>query len=565
MFINIMAFIGGVSLFIYGISNLSEYLKSLSGSKFKQVIDKVVDNIFTSILIGAMLTAIVQSSSAIVVIVIGMVRAGLLNSKQSVGLIMGANIGTTVSAFIVSLPISDYASLILLVGLIMTFLKDKKTKNIGGIILSLGLLFLGLNIMGDGVKPLIDTEFAQNLFTSVSRPTFGGTILGFLFGTGFTAVIQSSSAITAIVQKLYSMNTATLTTITLRGALPIVIGANVGTTITGVLASLGGNEESKRTALVHIIFNFIGALIFLSLIHPFYLVTQFIETNILRTQYSMASLAFAHLIQNTVTTLVLVGFVSQIVKLTELIVPYKQGKVQELNFDFKLIDQSPMVALEFTKVAVDRLKQNVLEYFYLTKEYSFNKNNKAVQEANTYEMIIDELDGKIHNYLIKIMRKGVLDKEARALTRLLDVTKDLERIGDHLSNIVEFFEIRYDQGHDLSKQGYEDLINLYEVLEEMLLDVSNSINNDFNILPTKVNSLEKKVDELEKNAREAYVNRLKSGEFDFFTTSNFTDILSDLERIGDHLNNIASSIIDPSLKDKEITGLKGKEGVLNVK
>lgn len=560
MFVSIMMFLGGISLFIYGINNLSNHLKKLSGSKFKVFIDKVVDNVFTSILVGALITAFTSSSTVIIVLVIGLVRAGIISARQSVGLIMGANIGSTISAFIVSIPIGDYAYLILLIGLIVMFINSKKIKNIGGLIFSLGLLFIGLNVMGDGIKPLLATNTANQVFTELSKPTFSGTLLGFIFGSSFTAIVHSSSAITAIAQKLYSMNDPVngIMTLSLRGALVVVIGANVGTTLTGIVAAIGGNEEGKRTAYIHLIFNLIAAIIFLSLLSPFANLLKLIEQHIIKASYSMVTLAFGHLIINVTTTLILVFFINQIVKLTEIMVPYKNGKKEELSFDYKLIEQSPLAALEFSKVAVNRLTENVVNYFYLTKKYSFEKNNKSVNEANTYEMVIDELDSKIHSYLICLMRRGVADKEAKELTRLLDITKDLERIGDHLSNIVEFFELRYEEGHDLSNNGKKDLQDLYLKIEKMLLEVSTSIKSDFKIKPTIVLTLEEQVDELEKAAREGYLKRLKEGEFEFFSTSNFTDILSDLERIGDHLYNITSSIIDPSLKDKEITGLKIK-------
>lgn len=563
MLVSIMIFLGGIALFVYGINSLSDSLQDLSGSRFKSFIDKAVDNVFMAVLIGTLITAITNSSSVIVILIIGLVRAGIISAKQSVGLIMGANIGTTVSAFIISLPVGDYAYLMLLVGVILLFLNSKRLKSIGGIIFSLGVLFLGLNIMGVGVKPLLELESIIALFTKFSNPTFGGSILGFLFGTTFTAVIQSSSAATAIIQQLYSMNDPIngILTITIRGAIPIIIGANVGTCLTGIIASIGGNEEGKRTAYIHLIFNIVTALIFLPINGPFAQLLQAIETNILRTEYSMVTLAFVHLFLNIGTMVVCIFFVNQIIKLTEIIVPYKEGKKEGLTFDYQLIEQSPLVALEFSKVAVKRLSDNVSKYFYLTKEYSFEKNNKAVNEANTYEMVIDELDSKIHSYLICLMRKGIVDQEAKELTRLLDITKDLERIGDHLSNIIEFFIIRYDAAHDLSENGHKDLTKLYDTIEKMLLEVTESIESDFKTKPKTVFKLEEEVDELEKQAREGYLERLKQGEFEFYSTSNFTDILSDLERIGDHLKNIAESIIDPSLKDKEITGLKSKEVV----
>lgn len=554
---SIIMFLGGIAIFIYGITNLSNHLKAASGNRFKTLIVKVVDNPILAILIGALITALTSSSSAILILIIGLVRARFITSKQSVGLIMGANVGSTISAFIVSLPVGDYSYAMLVVGVLLLFSKKKNVKNSGGIILNLGLLFLGLSVMGAGFRPLIQTTLATNLFITFSKETFVGTASGFLFGTFFTAIIQSSSAVTAIIQKLYSLNDPinNIVTISLRGALPMVIGANIGTTITGLFASIGGNEESKRAALIHIIFNIIGAFIFLIAIHPHYLLTQAIE-NAFLPQYSMVTIAVAHLIQNVITTLILFFFINRIIKLTERLVPYKNGKTDEIVFDEKIIKQSPLIALDLSKKGIDQLTSLVYEYFQLTREYSFANNNKALDEANNYEMMIDELDGKIHNYLIKINRSCNLGKEAKNLTRLLDISKDLERIGDHLSNVIEFFNTRYQSNLDLSDPGKDELKQIYNVLNEMFILINGSIFSEFKVLPYNVLNLEPLIDKLELQARKNYIQRLKDGVFDFYQTSNYSDILSDLERIGDHLNNIAKVIIDETPKIVEVTGLK---------
>ena len=553
----IIMFLGGIAIFIYGITNLSIHLRAVSGSRFKTLIVKVVDNPILAILIGALVTAVIGSSSAILILIIGLVRARFITSRQSVGLIMGANIGSTFSAFIVSLPVGNYSYAMLVVGILLLFSKNNKVKNTGGIILNLGLLFLGLNVMGDGVLPLIQTEFATNLFYRFSEVSFLGTASGFLFGTTFTAIIQSSSAASAIVQKLYSLNDPlnSIVTISLRGALPMIIGANIGTTITGLFASLGGNEESKRAALIHIIFNVVGALIFLIGIQPYYLLIQTIENTFL-TQYSMVTIAIAHLIQNVTTTLILFFFINQIVKLTERLIPYKNGKTVEIVFDEKIIKQSPLIALDLSKKGIDNLTNLVYSYFQLTKGYSFINNSKDFIEANNFELNIDELDGQIHNYLIKINRGGIVGKEIKNITKLLDITRNLERIGDHLTNVVEFFNTRYEANHELSEPAQEELHEIYKVLNEMFELVNQSIYSNFKFLPYKVKRLEAIIDNLEQQSRTNYIQRLKDGKFDFYQTSNYSDILSDLERIGDLLNNIANVIIDEVPIKVESTGLK---------
>jgi len=555
----IIAFFGGLALFLYGITMMSDYLKKATGSKFKNIIQKAVNTPIKGILIGTLVTAVTNSSSGVVVLVIGMVRAGLMTSAQSAGIIMGANIGTTITAFIVSLEIGEYAYAIVFIGVLGLFFKNKKIANTCGIITGFGILFVGLNLMGDKMKELISIYPTQtnSLFKTFSKDTFFGNISGFLFGTGFTSIIQSSSVTTAIIQKLYNLNTPGAEIISLKATLALILGANLRTTITGLLATIGGNAESKKTALFHVFFNLFGVIAFMIGLHQYYLLMQFIEDKFL-SPYSMVTIAHAHLIQNVVSTVVLVFFINHLVKLCEVIVKEEKKEKVELNFDEKLIEQSPAMALELVKKSIYQLFLIANEYFGKTKEFSFKKNNSYIEEANTYEMIIDELDYKIHNYLIKIIRQDVLISETEDLSKFLDITKNLERIGDHLTNITEFFEIRYESNHNLSDEGKDDLISLYDLLEKMFKEIEKSLKLDYSYMPKEVLKIEVKLDELEKESRFKYLSRLKKGEFDFFQTSNFTDILSDLERIGDHLNNIASVIIDPMQENIIYTGIKSE-------
>ena len=531
---------------------MSDYLKKVGGNKFKQIIEKVVDNPLSAILVGALITAITGSSSAMVVLIIGLVRAGIINSKQTVGLILGSNIGSTITAFIISLPISDYAYLILFFGVVLMFMGKTKIKNIGGVMIGISLLFVGLNTMNSGVQPIIKNGFEASRFFNES---FLGITSGFLFGTAFTTIVQSSGATVAIVQKLYTMNTE-IATISLKAAIPILIGANIGTTITGVLASLGGNSESRKASYTHIIFNVFIAILFLPLIGPFSNLMTLFETKVL-SQYSMATLAFAHLFMNLVGVIIAYFLINQIVFLTEKLVPDK-GEKQRIVFDEKIIEQSPSVALDLSRRGIKYLANLVYEYFILTKEYSFEYSRATSDASNEYEEEIDELNGNIHNYLIKIIRKGLSKEDTKNLSTLLDVTKDLERIGDHLTNIIEFFNVRYNERHDLSEEGKIDLLALYDILNEMLIEVLKSIDTDFKYTARNINELEAQVDILEKIAKTNFSERLKAGDFEFYQTSNFTDIVSDLERIGDHVYNIYNSIIDPMSEKIEITGLKVK-------
>ena len=262
---NIMFVFGGLALFLFGINLMSDSLKAAAGNKLKSIIEKATNTPLKGILVGILLTVLIQSSSGTTALTIGLLRAGLMTLPQAVGIIMGANIGTTVTAFIIGLPIADFGYIFLGFGVIMSFVGKKKIHHFGGVLAGLGMLFVGLEVMGSGLKPLADTQQAEQMFQIFSQNWFLGTI----FGTIFTAVVQSSSAAIGVLEKLYALNAEGINTITLSGVIPILLGANIGTTITAFLASLGGNTESKRAAFIHVLFNVLMTVTFLILLNPY--------------------------------------------------------------------------------------------------------------------------------------------------------------------------------------------------------------------------------------------------------------------------------------------------------
>lgn len=555
MISSLIMFLGGIALFIYGITNFSDQLKFVSSKRFQNLIVKVINNPLTGVILGILITMITSSSSVVLILVISLVRAGFITAKQSVGLIIGANVGSTLSAFIVSIPMGNFTYVILIIGILLMFFKKSAVKNSGKIVLNLGLLFLGLSIMEDGIRPLIQTGFAESLFLAFSEVSFLGTTLGFLFGTISTAIVQSSSAVIAIIQKLYSLNDPvnSIFTISLRGALPIIIGANIGTTITGFIASIGGNTESKRTAIIHLLFNVVGAVIFLSLMHPFYLGIQAIE-NMFLPQYSMVTMAIAHLIQNAITAIIVFILINQIVKLSEWLVPVKESEINGLVFDERIIKQSPVTAIDLSKKEIMNLCKYTCEYFQLTRKYSFEDNKDIIKDANNYERTIDELSAQIRDYLIKLNASKRINAEVMDITMLLDINRELERIADIFSNIIEMFNSRYNNEQSLPLVGEEEITALYDTLEQMFVLIKESLRSNYKVMPHKVMELEDVVDLLEYEARLNYVARLKAGECNLYETSYFSDILYSLERVGDHLTNIANVIIGENYI--KVTGLK---------
>jgi phosphate:Na+ symporter len=538
---SLMFVFGGLALFIFGINMMSEQLKAAAGNKLKLIIERTTNTPLKGILVGIFLTILIQSSSGTTALMIGLLRAGLMTLPQSVGIIMGANIGTTVTAFIIGLPIADYGLAFIFVGFIMSFMKNRKVHHFGGVLIGLGMLFVGLKTMSSGLKPLAQTQAATDMFNVFSN----NWLLGTIFGTVFTGVVQSSSAAIGILERLYNLNAEGVASITLNGAIPILLGANIGTTITAFLASIGGNIESKRASFIHILFNVVSAIVFLIILVPYSRFAQWFETRFLQP-YSMLTIAFAHLFQNAVMTVVLYFFINKMIWLSKRVVKDpKKDIIPDDMFDEKLIHESPILALEFVQKGILYMGSIVKDYMVLAKSYSLKEDSALVNEAFTFEMMLDSYDQKLHDYLIKISQAGLDPNNSKKLSRDLDTIKDFERIGDHLTNIIQFFIERYKESQMLSDEGRRELEELFTLLISMLDDTLQSFQNGDVDLAKKVVRNEDLVDELEELFRYRYIERLKNGEITFVVAENYADILSNLERIGDHLTNIAGAVIEP--------------------
>lgn len=546
---NILYILGGIAIFLYGIEQMGEGLKKSAGNKIRSIIEKTTNTPLKGILVGIILTGILQSSSGVTVLAIGLVGAGLMTLKQAVGVVFGANIGTTVTSILIGLPIADYALLMVFVGVILIFFFKKKIlQNIGQTILGFGLIFFGLDVMEIGLRPLVMTDQVHDLFllfSDTSNSFFW--FFGVSFGTIFTAIVQSSSASIGIIQKLYHMNVESgVTTFTLWGALPMILGANIGTTMTGFLASINGTLEAKRVSAIHIIFNLIGTAIFLILLWPYHEIVAWVE-NTFFEPYSMATLAVAHVMMNVVTVLILFWFIDLLIKFTHVIIKDKPYNDElEVIFSESLLQATPSLALYYVKKGINKMGDLVKNYFILTKRYSFTNEEGVIDKAEKLENTLDDYDKRLHDYMIKLVRNNSLsEKDSNRLSRDLDTIRDFERIGDHLTNLVGFFKNRYEENQSLSKGGEEDLKHYYRVLEEMLdVTLASFVFNDIEKAKIAI-EYENLTDKLEEKFRLNYVERLKGGELNFTSKTNYVEILSNMERIGDHLKNIAENIINP--------------------
>ena len=540
----IMFILGGLGIFLFGINLMGDSLKEMAGDKLKVIIEKTTNTPIKGILVGAAVTALIQSSSGTTALAVGLVRAGLLSFPQAIGIIMGANIGTTITAFIVGLDIGAAALWFVAVGAILVFFMSKeKLKTLGNIILGFGLLFFGLETMGDALKDLLKAYEAQTtaLFTWLAETTIGW-IMGLFVGTGVTAIVQSSSATISIVQKLYGQGS-----IPLMGAIPILLGCNIGTTVTAMFACVGGGTQAKRTSLVHAIFNIFGAILFMILLVPYTALVQLIEDKILGPIGADPSmtLAFAHIIFNFVTTFVLYFFINKLVLLATKLIKddEEEHKIYDELLDYSLINRSSTLALSFVKSAIDYMANKVKRYVYIAREYSFEKNDEYYEESKRLEERINILDKRIHDYIIKLIITDVSVKSSKLMSKYLDQIKDFERIGDHCKNLFGFFKERYENKMELSTDGIQDLEQIYDMLIIMTDLTIDSVLKWDSGLALEATKCEDKIDKLEEVFHARHVHRLNSGACSVLNSEHYVEVLANIERMGDHLENIAESVI----------------------
>ncbi|ERJ11299.1 Na/Pi cotransporter family protein [Haloplasma contractile] len=527
----IFGLIGGLGIFLYGIHAMGESIKILAGDKMKAIIEKYTTNPLKGLLVGTLVTVLLQSSSGTTALTIGLVRAGLMTFPQSIGIIMGANIGTTVTAFLIGLKISNYSLLFVGVGaFLIFFMRNKKLNTYGKALLGFGLIFLGMQFMGAELKALAK----QEVFNSFMLKFGKNPLLAVLGGTGLTALVQSSSASTGIVQSLYESDA-----ISLRGAIPMLLGNNIGTTITAILAAIGGSIAAKRASIFHVIFNVTGAILFLLILNPYYnLIVKITEFTDISKEMEIA---VSHIIFNFTMAFLLIWFVKQLEWLVKKIIPGTDkfdGQYNDELFNEVIIHESPVLALESSKKAILHMTNIVEDMFNETYKYAKTSNVKTLEEAQQLETIINALDRKIHDYLIKLT-SSVEGEQSKILSKYLDTIRDLERIGDHCENILEVCEYIDEHKGSLTEKAWVDLDLMFDTVRKMIENSKIIIDTNEKDLASKVVEIEDSVDRLEKKARKRHIKRVNEGICTSETNVNFVELLSNLERIGDHCCNIA--------------------------
>ena len=528
--------LAGLGLFLFGIEYMGDGLKGYSGDKMKDIIDKYTSSPFKGIVIGAFVTCLIQSSSGTTALAIGLIRSGLMTLEQSIGIIMGANIGTVITSVFVGLKVSQYAVYFIILGAaFLMFSKNKKTKYMGQIIFGFGCLFYGLELMGDNLANISKVPE----FTQVANYLSQNPWLGLLGGTLLTTAVQSSAAVIAIAQQMYGAGAIGLSI-----ALPFLFGSNIGTTITAVLASFGGTVPAKRAAFFHVLFNVVGSLLFMIVLSPFTLLIEWLAgaLNILPE----LQLSVAHGIFNVVTTAFFFPLIPAIVKLIKKILPSSK---KEINMDLSELDQN--VVQLFPSHALAIAKNKIIEMGHITIEAvegirAYFETKNPLAKDGVYEMknAINTLDSKITEYLVLISHETLNDHDSNDYLANMKTIKDFERIGDLCINIVKYYEAIYDEKEDFSPEAREDL----EAMMDMVIDMLNHAVKAFDTHDLDdivyVDDKEADLDYFNKKAKQRHIKRVgRKIENSALVNSTYVDILANLERMGDHCQNISESYL----------------------
>ena len=537
----IFEFFGGLGIFLLGIKSMGDGLQKSAGDRLKDILDKFTSNPILGVIAGMIVTMLIQSSSGTTVLTVGLVNAGFMTLRQSIGVIMGANIGTTITAFIIGIKLEEYALPILAIGaIILFFSKNQKLSNIGEAIFGFGALFFGLKLMGDGLAPLQEVQAFHELMVDMSE----NSILGFLVGMVFTFVVQSSSATIGILQNLFGQGA-----IELEGALPVLFGNNVGTTITAVLASIGAAVAARRAALTHVVFNLVGSVIIMILLGPYTNLIAMIR-DALGLNAEM-TIAFAHGIFNIANTLLLLPFIGVLAFIVTKLVPGEDSSlgIEPTHLDPIFIQQSPSVALDQAKEEVVRMGMYAVRGLEEAALFASTHESIHADNALQLENTINRMDQEITDYLIDLAATQLSESDSEKHSALLDCVRDIERMGDHFENIIELIQFKISNKIILTEQAKEDLEEMFEITIKSSKEAVESLLDRNRQKALRVVEYETQIDQMEKTFRKKHIIRLNEGICAPNSGMIYVDIISNLERIGDHALNIAEEVIGEKIPE----------------
>lgn len=544
---------GGLAIFLFGISLMGDALTNFAGPKMRGLVEKYTSNPIKGVLVGIIITGLIQSSSATTVIAISFVRAGIMSLEQAIGVTLGANIGTTVTSILIGFNLGYFSYFIALIGvLIFMFASKRKNKYIGEIFIGFGLLFIGLEMMGGSLEELKNIPGFENIVTSVGRTP----ILGVLIGAALTALIQSSSAFIGITQSLYASGA-----ISLEVALALMFGANIGTCITAILASLGGSLSAKRTSLFHILFNVSVSVIFLILLSPY---EQLVKTIATATNASdLMTIAIGHFTFNFIGMIIFLPLIKVVARILRKIIPGKDSILTDLGnieLDERLISAFPAAALSQTKTAIIQESVVALENIKATKSYLNTKDKKHYDTSKEAESMVNDMDTKIQAYLLNLAQNQLPPEIERDMQTYLQVQMNVERISDLAENLADYYHEIYESGTGYGEEAVKDLNDICDLVINNIVSAME-IYEDIDLAKfNKLTEDEAALDLMELNLRKSHYGRLKKG-LDMTTMASYVynDILSTMERIGDHAYNIARVTVEP-IKTHTGYHIEGEDG-----
>lgn len=547
---NVLSMIGGLALFLFGMHVMGDSLTKASGGRLEKILEKLTSNKLLAVVLGAGVTAIIQSSSATTVMVVGFVNSGIMKLSQAVGVIMGANVGTTITAWLLSLVGLEGDSLIVqlfkpesftpilaLFGVILLmFSKKEKNHDIGSILLGFAVLMFGMSTMSEAVEPLADVPEFTAILTTFTNP-----VLGVLAGTALTAIIQSSSASVGILQAL-----SVTGVIDYRMALPIIMGQNIGTCITAMISSIGTTKNARRAALIHLYFNIIGSTVFLAL---FYTANAFMKFAFLDEPANALGIAVIHSIYNIFATCILLPFSDGLVKLSCLTIrdSAEEAKLNAAESDFQVLDARfldtpPIATAQCKNVAVkmaEICKKALFQAMDLLKKYDEDK----LQEVCRMESLVDRYEDELGNYLVKLSSRSLTEKDSLTISMLLHCIGDFERISDHAVNIAQSAKEMYEKELKFSKKAEEEIIIFSALIQEIVSTSVQVFETEDVKLAKEVEPMEEVVDGLNDEIKKRHIRRLRKGKCTIELGFSLSDITTNYERIADHCSNIAISLI----------------------
>ena len=534
---------GGLAFFLFGMHVMSQSLEKIAGGKLESTLKKMTSNPFKSLALGAGITIAVQSSSAMTVMLVGLVNSGIMQLEQTVGVIMGSNVGTTLTAWLLStagiesdnvlismLKPENFAPIVALIGIIMIMMsKKKKRQDIGTIMVGFAVLMFGMELMKDAVSPLAEMEGFSKLLVAFKNP-----LLSVLFGAVFTGIIQSSAASVGILQALSLTGT-----ISYRMAIPIIMGQNIGTCVTALLSSIGVNKNAKRVTVVHMSFNIIGTVICLAV---FYGLDAFIHFSFVDKPIGAVEIAAVHSIFNIFTTLILLPFSSQLVRLAKKLIPDSKEAEVSVLLDKRLIATPPLAVSQCREKTVE-MAQGAKETLHEALRAMFDYSDKAVVRVEEKEQLLDEMEDQLSTFLLELSSVSLTDEDSRTVTELLHTISDFERISDHAINMIQITQEMESNSQSFSDSAKSDFSTLFAALTEISeLTVKAFADNDTE-LAMNIEPLEKVIDDLTAAIRDKHIDRLRKGECSPELGVYLSDLLINCERVSDHCSNIAVSII----------------------